>query len=115
MSSIISPSHDGWGLCNYEDCWFCCIDENGQIIDCEGQQDVVKSAIITIDNETSEGTFVIKLNSAYDDQSYAITNESTFYIDDDLENEDFIIHRGNYLFNDGIGDEGGYVLDITKK
>ncbi|MCF8458827.1 MAG: hypothetical protein K9H62_23060 [Bacteroidales bacterium] len=110
-----SKDCDGWGLCNYVSCWFCCIDENNNIVDCDSFQDIVKSAIITIDTQTNEGTFIIKLNSFYEVQRDAINNESIFYIDDDIENEDFILHSGNYQFNDEIGDEGGYILDITKK
>jgi hypothetical protein len=105
----------GNGLCNFRDCWFCCT-ENDVIVDCDSRQSRAgEYATIMIDADTKKGDFIIELNPNIVEQEAAISNQSIFYIDEDLETDDFILHQGQYPFDSQIGTYGGYRLDITQK
>lgn len=110
-----SQDCDSWGLCNFDCCLFCCVDDDFNIVDCDSEEPVDNSGLIYCDPETSEGKLIIKLNPSYTEQEEAIINESIFYVDTNLENDDFIIHKGDYLFDENIGEYGGYNLYVTLK
>ncbi|PYE78632.1 hypothetical protein DFQ11_1255 [Winogradskyella epiphytica] len=104
----------GWGLCNYTSCWFCCIDENEDIVDCNTSQSVDNSGTITINPITNLGHLVIELNPSVTIQNDAIVNQKTFYIDNDIITTDAIVHKGDYSFDSSIGLFGGYSIDVTQ-
>ncbi|MCX6258116.1 MAG: hypothetical protein NTW49_09525 [Bacteroidia bacterium] len=103
-------------MCNYTDCWFCCIDdETGQIVDCKTGLPIEKCGTVEVDTVAMEGTLTIELNPKYDDQKNAINNALTLYIDDDLSSNLFTILKGEYQFDDQIGKYGGYLVPVTMK
>jgi len=105
----------GWGLCNFNDCWFCCTDEMENIVDCEFQSIIMNSALIIIDEESNSGSFIFKLNPKDSIQNVAIKEGLTFYIDDDIKSESFVLYKGEYLFNKHVGNYGGYIMKASKK
>jgi hypothetical protein len=105
----------GWGLCNFSDCWFCCTDGNGNVIDCPKDELIANSGIIYIPEGANSGFMEIKLKPAYEDQSNAIQNQLTLDIDEDIIGERFVLHQGGYLFNSTIGMHGGYRVLVSKK
>jgi len=102
----------GWGLCNYNGCWFCCTD-GGVIVDCDSTTKVQNSATIIIDKETNQGFFIIELDPLIEIQNDAIINEKIFYIDEDIIEGNTILHKGEYNFDIQVGKHGGYRLNIT--
>lgn len=106
---------DGWGLCNFQSCWFCCTDDHNQIVNCQTQQRIENAGKITIDDQTKDGDMTIELHPSIQIQNDAITQRLTLYIDQDLENAEFIIRAGEYIFDQQIGSFGGYRLNVTVK
>lgn len=103
----------GWGLCNFVDCWFCCVnDDTGEIVDCETGLPIVNSGTIYIDEETGDGNMIIELNPKDYDQYVAILKKSTFFIDKDIYSDKFILKKGEYIFNERIGKFGGYNINV---
>lgn len=111
----ISRNCHGWGLCNFQDCWFCCTDNAGNIIDCPKEELIANGGTIYIPVESNEGFMEIKLNPDYSEQQDAITNELTLYLDNDIIGENFILRQGEYEFTSTIGQYGGYSILVTKK
>lgn len=105
----------GWGLCNFQDCWFCCTDDHDQVIDCQTHQRIANAGKITIDDETKQGDMIIQLDPSFPTHNDAINQRLTVYVDDNLENAKFIINAGEYLFDEHIGSFGGYRLNVTGK
>lgn len=91
----------GWGLCEFSDCWFC-----------EGSK---YSGQVIFDSETKQGHLIIKLDPSEQIQNTAIQQQSPFFIDEDINNTNSILHKGEYLFDSKIGTYGGYKLNITIK
>ncbi len=95
----------GWGLCNFYDCWNCNIDnKNGKY---QGK--------VLFDDITREGFLIIELDILDDIQKYAIENNEIFSIDEDINNPNSILHKGQYQFDSTIGLHGGYKINITIK
>ena len=92
---------DGWGLCNFVDCWFC---DNGESN---------YSGIIDLNVNDTLGQLIIELNPADELQNEAIKQKKIFYIDQDIINNIATIHSGEYLFDPNVGEIGGYKVDIT--
>lgn len=90
----------GWGLCNFYSCWFC--EPKGKY-----------SGKVEVDDVTKDGTLFIELNPTESIQNTAITEQSPFYIDNDIINENAILHKGEYQFDNTIGEYGGYKVNIT--
>ncbi|WP_040280766.1 hypothetical protein [Psychroserpens damuponensis] len=103
-----------WGLCNYEDCWFCCIDtSSGDVVDCDDDEEDLSGryGTFSIDASTNTGTFTIELNPAISEQNDAIINGDTLYVDEDIVKSKTSILKGIYLFNPSVGSDGGYILN----
>ncbi len=99
------------GLCNFQDCWFCCTDDFENIVNCDDNlQQVNNVGKISIDDITNDGDMYIELNPAISEQEKAIEDQLTLYVDDDIENENFIIGKGEYEFNPEVGPNGGYIV-----
>ena len=93
----------GWGLCHYTDCWFCDVNDKHH----RGK--------VVFDEETRDGFLIIELDPTDDIQYVAIKEQKIFYVDDDIDNPNSILHKGEYEFDKEIGEFGGYKLDITVK
>lgn len=97
-------SCNGWGLCGFSCCFFC---------------DVVPptglGGAITYETETGVGSLVIALDPTDPTQNSAITNQSTFYIDNDLVSakDGTTIKAGQYTFDPTVGSHGGYTIPVT--
>lgn len=104
----------GWGLCYFEGCFNCCT-ENGEIVNCPTSMPVERAGIIRIPDGETEGILTIKLNPNYPEQADAISNELTFIVDEDIDNDGYIIHEGNYSLDPSVGNYGGYILNVTEK
>jgi len=105
----------GWGLCNYTDCWFCCIDDySDQVVDCENSQRIENVGIVTIDTETDTGHMVIELDPSISIQNDAIVNQKILYIDYDIVTDNSVVHADDYLFDPNVGSYGGYILNVTQ-
>lgn len=105
----------GWGLCQFISCLFCCTDENGDIVDCDSGVPIYNSGTIDINSNSSEGFMTINLNPNDSAQNVAINNQKPLYIDSDLQDSHFTLHKGTYQFNSEIGNHGGYSVNVTKK
>ncbi len=103
----------GWGLCNYSGCWFCCTD-GGVIVDCDSASKIQNSATIIVNDRTKQGFFIIELDPSITIQNEAIINKKIFYIDEDIVFENTILHKGEYSFNEQVGEYGGYKLNVTE-
>lgn len=109
-----SSDCNGWGLCEYVDCWFCCYDENNIIVNCDTGEPVRKSGTIYV-NEAGEYYMLIELNPSFELQEEAIDNEKIFYIDEDIHGDNFVLHQGDYIFDEEVGEYGGYTIEVSKK
>jgi hypothetical protein len=105
-----SKNCKGIGLCNYQDCWFCCT-ENEEIVNCNDKKVIINSGVVIIDASTKKGSLTIKLDPNNPKHLEAISNKSTFYIDENLKGAHFTIKKGEYTFNQNIGKNGGYIVD----
>jgi hypothetical protein len=106
---------NGWGLCEFSDCWFCCADdETGEIVDCETGQLINNASTVYIDEKTGTGYMFIKLDPDFSQQKEAINNQLPFYIDEDIVGEKFTLLKGEYLFNAEIGYYGGYTISVSQ-
>lgn len=92
----------GWGLCNYSDCWFCEVNDK-------------HSAKVLIDKESKEGEMIIELDPAAADEKKAIEEKQIFIIEEDIDNRNSILYKGNYGFDKTVGKYGGYRLNISLK
>lgn len=104
---------NGWGLCNFVDCWFCCT-ENDVIVNCNNGIAVNNSGIVEIDVDSGVGFLTIELNPNFDEQNNAILNSSILYIDDDIIGEKVTLLKGEYHFSTEIGEYGGYRVDARE-
>jgi hypothetical protein len=107
--------NSGFGICNFVDCWFCCIDEFDNIVDCNSSATMANAGTIYIPENEVEGTMIVKLDPVYSIHQEAIDQQKDLYVDYDEESESFILHSGVYQFNPEIGNFGGYELNVTKK
>lgn len=109
-----SQNCKSWGLCNYTDCWFCCInDETGQIVDCNTGNPIKNYGTIYYDDNIGIGKMLIEMNPEYADHQIAITGKLTLYIDNDIYGDKFILLKGEYSLNTEIGKFGGYVINVS--
>jgi len=111
-----SRNCNGWGLCNFVDCSFCCIDDvTGEQVDClTGNSPDENTAIVLIEEGHQSGTLTIRLDSSNPIQQAAISNQKTLEIDQDLTGQYFTVLSGSYAFDSSIGDNGGYAVDVSK-
>ncbi len=93
----------GWGLCNFSDCWFC---DDGEAL---------HTADVIFDDQTKEGFMIIELDPSDPVEANAITTAKAFYVDEDIDNPNSILHMGIYPFDQTVGEYGGYRLNITIK
>jgi hypothetical protein len=110
----ISQECDGWDLCNFDICALCCVDDLGNIIDCENETEKLRAAEIITDSSTGIGVMVIKLKTSDTEQNNAINNTLTLSIDADIISDGYRIQAGQYGFDPNIGDHGGYELPVTE-
>ena len=97
-----SANCGGWGLCNFDSCWFCDVADRPS----------KHSGKVLYNDETGEGTLTIELNLTEDKQIEAITWKLPFAVDKDIVNSNAILHKGLYEFDPKIGEYGGYTLKI---
>ncbi len=110
-----SKDCDGNGLCNFQVvCWWCCTDANGNVVPCRSQSTSVNSAIGRIYNDTNSGYLTIKLDPTDSYHLSLISNRESLYIDEDLENSNLVLIEGEYLFDENIGEYGGYEISVRK-
>lgn len=100
----------GFGLCHYSSCTFCCTDANDNIVDCNENNRIANSGIIKIFDSNKLGYMIIKLNPTDSTHNNAIRNRKTIYFDTDLRNENLILLTGEYIFDNSIGEYGGYKI-----
>ncbi|MEZ4839227.1 hypothetical protein [Flavobacterium sp.] len=106
---------DGWGLCNFRSCTFCCTDSNGVIVSCnENQNRISRSGKIVLYEDNEEGFLEINLDVVFPDEKNAIDNKLILYIDQDLVNDGVKLHKGEYEFNLNVGRYGGYIIKASK-
>lgn len=105
----------GWGLCKAVSCWLCCTNDKDEIVDCKDEKRLKNAGKVVIDTGTKEGYMLIELDPSISVQTKAISNSLALFIDQDIENDGFIIRKGEYNFNPGIGSYGGYKLRVTGK
>jgi hypothetical protein len=104
----------GFGLCHFDACFNCCT-ENGNIVECPTSIPQMRAGIIRIEDGQSEGILTIKLNPNDPEQENAINNTLTLYVDEDIDNDGYIIHEGQYSYDPNVGNDGGYILNVTEK
>lgn len=105
----------GFGYCSATSCWFCCVDANENIVSCKDNKEVAGGQIAIIDPSSGNGYIHIKLDPAKTDEADAIANKSVFYIDEDINVDNkLIVKKGEYTFDDNIGKDGGYKLDVIE-
>lgn len=104
----------GFGLCNFTSCTFCCTDAYDNIVDCIENNRIANSGIIKIFDNTKLGFMIIKLNPTDSTHDNAIRNRKTLYIDSDLRNENLILLSGEYIFDNSIGEYGGYKISAKR-
>ena len=104
----------GWGLCNYVDCWFCCI-ENGVIVDCDDGEKVKNSGTFIIDVDTNTGFLIIELDPDIVIQNEAIIAQKTLFVDEDIVYPKSEVLKGDYIFDQTVGENGGYKLNAIWK
>ncbi len=108
-----SRNCDGWGLCGYTDCWFCCT-ENGVVVNCNDQQRISNAGEIIIFDDTSIGYLTIKLDPDNSEHLDAINNQKVLHIDNDISSIKTTLHKGDYLFDSTIGKYGGYIVNASE-
>lgn len=97
-----SKGCDGWGLCNFQSCWFC--------------EPLAKNVgTVEVDATTLDGYLYIALDPSDATQAAAIKARETFYVDQDINNPNATVYKGAYSFDPAIGNYGGYQLNITVK
>lgn len=96
------PYCHGWGLCNYQDCWFCDVADKHR-------------AKILIDPKTKKGEMLIELNPEKADEKKAIVEKLVFTISEDIDKPNSVLSKGPYLFDQSVGKYGGYRLKIALK
>lgn len=101
----------GFGLCKFASCTFCCTEE-GVIVNCNNKNIIPNSGIANIDKETKEGILTIALNPNFAEQSNAINQKSTLFIDENLRFENLTIIKDDYLYDASVGRNGGYLVKI---
>lgn len=106
----------GFGLCNFTSCWFCCTDEMDNIVPCGEQDEVLtpNAHRIKIDDDTKTGFLYIELDINDPVQRAAIHDGSLFYVDEDLTDENFKVHKGIYSIDKSVGSHGGYKIPVTQ-
>lgn len=109
-----SRNCDGFGLCHYSDCWFCCT-ENEVVVNCNDKKRIPNAGEITIFDETKTGYLTIKLDPTDSIHLDAINNAKILYIDENISSEKTILHKGEYLFDASIGKHGGYKISASEK
>lgn len=108
---------DGWGLCNFQSCWFW--------QDCWTESFVVPpnggSGTVEFDDETRNYSLIIELDPTNSIQNDAINSEKVFYVDEDIIEIEpsegwskMTIKAGIYSFDSEIGNSGGYSIDVIK-
>jgi hypothetical protein len=93
---------DGWGLCNYTDCWLC---DDGELM--------TNWAPVIYDDITGAGTMNISLRPEVDIENNAIVNHLPFHVDMNIVNPGSTLHAGTYQFDPSVGEHGGYKISIT--
>lgn len=106
----------GWGFCEAESCFFCCVNGNEEIVDCDTGEVIADEYIPVIINPiTSNGYLDIKLDPSNPKEADAINNKSIFHIDENINASNLLtLHKGQYQFDSSIGSNGGYRVLASK-
>lgn len=102
-------------MCKAVSCWFCCTNDKDEIVDCKNEARLKNTGKVIIDTGTGQGYMLIKLEPSVPGQANAISNSLPLYVDQDIENDGFIIQQGEYHFAPEIGSYGGYRLSVRGK
>lgn len=97
-----SKNCKGWGLCNFDSCWSCDINDRPG-----GHRGKV-----FYNDETGEGTLTIALDFTEEIQAEAIKWQLPFTIDEDIVRDKVTLRKGIYLFEPKVGEHGGYLIDV---
>lgn len=104
---------DGFGLCHYDDCWFCCT-ENDVVVNCNEGNRISNSGEITIFDDTKLGYLTIKLDPNDSEHLAAINNREILYIDNNISSVKTTLHKGEYEFDPSVGEYGGYIVTASE-
>ncbi|MCJ7934712.1 MAG: hypothetical protein MUW56_14065 [Chryseobacterium sp.] len=96
-----SKSCAGWGLCNFQSCWFCKLGKY--------------TGKVEVDEFTMEGFLYVALDPTDATQAQAIKTQETFFVDQDINNSNAVVYKGEYKFDASIGNYGGYQIPVTVK
>lgn len=105
-----SRNCDGFGLCHFRDCWFCCL-ENDFIVNCNEGNKIDNAGELKIYKNSKKGFLTIKLNPQNKEHLKAITNREVLYIDENISNSKTTLIKGAYNFNPTVGKHGGYIIN----
>lgn len=97
-----SKKCDGWGLCNFEDCWFC-----------DDGTPSYRAPVTVVNPITGKAFMSITLDPNDKFMAEAIKTKEDFYVDQDIVNKIATIHAGAYKYTPSIGKYGGYKLRVT--
>jgi len=103
----------GFGLCNFDSCWFCC-EQDGCIIKCPSIEKMYGAGIVDINPKDNTGFLTIKLNPENKIENTAINNKEILYIDEDIVNCGITLFKGEYVFDKQIGTYGGYKVNAKE-
>jgi hypothetical protein len=109
-----SQDCSGFGLCQFVICLNCCVDANGQVVDCPTSTPKIRAGTIMIPENSYLGTLTVQLNPNDSIQSEAIINQSILYVDSDIVGDSVTIKAGGYSYSPSIGQFGGYMLDVER-
>lgn len=112
-----SKDCNGWGLCNYTWCTFCCLDEFENITPCPKSNESLENrntGTVEIDPDSHEGFLYIKLDNSKPEQNDAILNEKEFFIDQNISIDGITLHQGIYQYDSSIGSRGGYKINASE-
>ncbi len=105
-----SKQCDGWGLCNFEDCWFC---------ERQGLHTPDAGGEIKLDDVQDVYTLTIKLDITNTEDAAGISSQLPLVVDYDIVDEalpeewnTITIQAGSYPFDGSVGDNGGYIIPL---
>lgn len=98
-----SADCDGGGLCNIVACAFCEVDD--AVMPYGGP--------VTYNNQTGGHILTIALNPNDTKQAGFIQNQTTFLIDENLYFQGGYVPSGQFQFNPGVGQAGGYLIPVV--
>ncbi len=84
-------------------------------MDCNNKNRVSNAGEITIFDDTKTGFLTIKLDPSDAEHLAAINKQEVLYIDEDISSTLTTLHKGEYRFDQSVGDYGGYIVTASEK